>query len=89
MIFRQYVLPFFYKYKIGTPRFQRFLLGLVPMKALHDMRDVVDVMHETSISIFNARKKAIEDGSAEHDRHDFLSILSEQWIFTVFGSIWS
>lgn len=76
--FRQIVLPFFYKYKIGTPRIQRLLVGLFPMKKLHQMRDVVDVMHQTARSIFDSRKKALEDGSAAGDHHDVLSILMSE-----------
>ncbi|EDR04679.1 uncharacterized protein LACBIDRAFT_303978 [Laccaria bicolor S238N-H82] len=48
--------------KIGTPKFRRFVLDLLPWKNLHDVRDIVDVMYNTSVEIFESKKKALMDG---------------------------
>lgn len=48
--------------KIGTPKFRRFVLDLLPWKNLHDVRDIVDVMYNTSVEIFDSKKKALMDG---------------------------
>jgi hypothetical protein len=40
MAFRVYVMPIVYKYKVGTPRIQRFLLSMTSLKALHKLRDI-------------------------------------------------
>ncbi|KAF6762408.1 cytochrome P450 [Ephemerocybe angulata] len=79
LMFRQFVLANVYKYNIGTPRIQRFLLGLVPSKALQRMRGLVDVMYETSLSIFEAKKKALaESGDVCGGQDDFLSVLMRE-----------
>ncbi|KAJ3510085.1 hypothetical protein NLJ89_g4875 [Agrocybe chaxingu] len=66
--------------KIGTPSFRRFLVDLIPWKALHDLRDVVDVLHNTSVEIIESKKKALAEGdeSVAHQigqGKDILSIL--------------
>jgi len=48
--------------KIGTPKFRRFVMDLLPWKNLHDIRDIVDILHNTSVEIFEAKKKALEEG---------------------------
>ncbi|CAA7267173.1 unnamed protein product [Cyclocybe aegerita] len=48
--------------KIGTPNFRRFLVDLIPWKALHDLRDIVDVLHDTSVEIIESKKKALAEG---------------------------
>ncbi|KAF5382086.1 hypothetical protein D9615_004310 [Tricholomella constricta] len=50
--------------KIGTPRFRRSFMELLPLKNLHRLKDIVDVMEETSIDIFNCKKQALEEGDA-------------------------
>ncbi|KAF5336949.1 hypothetical protein D9611_002901 [Ephemerocybe angulata] len=79
LMFRQFVLAPVYKYRIGTPRIQRLLLELVPSKALQRMRGLVDVMHETSLSIFEAKKKALaESRDVRGGQDDFLSVLMRE-----------
>ena len=81
MAFRMYVMPIVYKYKLGTPRIQRFLLSMTPLKALHKLRDMSDVMHNTSLEVFNSAKQkamsgeGVEDSKAGHK--DLLTILSK------------
>ncbi|KAF5316754.1 hypothetical protein D9619_006487 [Psilocybe cf. subviscida] len=48
--------------KIGTPAFRRFLVDICPWKALHEARDIVDIMHETSLEIYAEKKQALADG---------------------------
>jgi hypothetical protein len=48
--------------KIGTPKFRRFILNLLPWKNLHEMRDIIDVLSDTAIEIFEEKKKALEQG---------------------------
>ena len=81
MAFRMYVMPIVYKYKLGTPRIQRFLLNMTPIKALHKLRDISDVMHNTSLDVFNAAKKKAmtgeEVGDSKANHKDLLTILSK------------
>ncbi|KAJ2922915.1 hypothetical protein H1R20_g14187, partial [Candolleomyces eurysporus] len=60
MFSRFYVLP--WAHKIGSPGFQRFIIKLLPWKDLHDMRDIVDTMHNTSTEIIQAKKRALLAG---------------------------
>lgn len=68
--------------KIGTPAFRRFLVDICPWKALHEARDIVDIMHETSLEIYAEKKQALADGdealSAKVGQgKDIMSILSK------------
>lgn len=69
-----------YIHNIGSPRFQRTVLNFLPWKRLHELRDVVDVMHRTSTDIFESAKKAVKEGKDIPDRpgggKDIMSILS-------------
>ena len=60
---RHFIYPLVYW--IGSPRFQRLVVGLVPWKTLHHARDIVDILHQTSLDIFKAKKRAIEKGDFE------------------------
>ncbi|KDQ24636.1 hypothetical protein PLEOSDRAFT_1047061 [Pleurotus ostreatus PC15] len=48
--------------KIGTPSFRRWAISLSPWKKLREIRDMVDFMHETSLEIYNSKKRAIAEG---------------------------
>ncbi|KIM86621.1 hypothetical protein PILCRDRAFT_815850 [Piloderma croceum F 1598] len=48
--------------KLGTPRFRRFLMGLVPHKAVRRTQEIVDVMDRTSIQIFEHKRLALQQG---------------------------
>lgn len=48
--------------KIGSPRFRRFMVNLLPWKNLHDLRDIVDTMYKTSVEIFESKKRAMMGG---------------------------
>jgi hypothetical protein len=56
LIFAQtFFLPFVYN--IGSPKFRRWVVDTVPWKSLHDLRDIVDIMHGTACEIVEAKKK--------------------------------
>jgi hypothetical protein len=48
--------------KLGPPRFRRFLVDLLPFENVRRLRDCVDVMHNTSLEIFEAKKRALKEG---------------------------
>ncbi|KAH6912733.1 cytochrome P450 [Coprinopsis sp. MPI-PUGE-AT-0042] len=63
----QFIRHFIYPlvYWIGSPRFQRFVIDAIPWKTVHDARDIVDVLHQTSVGIFSSKKKAMVEGNFE------------------------
>ncbi|KAJ3527396.1 hypothetical protein NMY22_g9806 [Coprinellus aureogranulatus] len=62
------MLSFPYVHNIGTPRFQRAVVDALPWKKLHGLRDMVDVMHRTSIDIFENAKRGLKDGGSHSGR---------------------
>jgi len=67
--------------RLGTPKFRRFIMDLLPWKTLHQLRDITDVMHDTSVEIVKSKKRALEDGGEAvagqiGEGKDILSILS-------------
>ncbi|KAF9475405.1 cytochrome P450 [Pholiota conissans] len=63
--------------KIGIPR---WIVDLFPSKPVHDLANIVDVLHNTSIEIFESKKKALAEGDEAVSRQigqgkDILSIL--------------
>ncbi|TFK27112.1 cytochrome P450 [Coprinopsis marcescibilis] len=57
---RSIFLP--YVKNIGTPGFRRFVVDLLPWKKLHALRDMVDVIHNTSVEIYERKRNALEAG---------------------------
>jgi hypothetical protein len=55
-----YLLPTLIK--IGSPRFRRFVIDHLPFKSITQLRDVIDIMHNTSVEIYDAKKRAQEGG---------------------------
>jgi hypothetical protein len=53
----RFILP--WAGKIGSARFQRAVVDWVPWKAVHDFRDIVDIMDYTTQQIFDAKKSAL------------------------------
>ena len=81
---RAYFLPTCLK--IGTPKFRRFVMDILPWKTLHEIRDIVDVLHNTSVDIFETKKKALEAGDEAVTEQvgrckDIMSILSAYHLF--------
>ena len=76
--------------RLGTPKFRRFILDLIPWKSLHQLRDISDVIHNTSVEIINSKKRALEDGDEAVAKQigqgkDILSILSRGFSFLDYG----
>lgn len=72
---------------VGTPKMRRFIVDLLPWKSLHDVRDIIDSIHNTSLEIFESKKRALLDGDEAVTRQvgqgkDILSILSTLILFT-------
>lgn len=62
------------------------LVEVLPWKNLQKLRNIIDIMHNTSIEIFDEKKKALEKGDEAVSNQvgrgkDILSILSRQRIF--------
>lgn len=68
-----------YVFNWGGPRFQRWLVDALPWPALHELRDMVDVMDNTSKEILGATKRALAEGKDMSSRigggKDIMSIL--------------
>jgi hypothetical protein len=76
---QMYLLPTLIK--IGPPRFRRFVVDHLPFKSITQLRDVVDVMHNTSVGIYDAKKRALEEGDEtvkgqSEGGRDIMSLLS-------------
>jgi hypothetical protein len=57
------------------------MVGLLPFKNMHKLRDIVDVMHNTSIEILESKKRALKEGDDAVAKQigggkDIISILS-------------
>ncbi|KAJ7488873.1 cytochrome P450 [Mycena latifolia] len=66
--------------KIGTPAFRRWVLDRLPSKALHRVRDMIDLMDNTARDILAGKKAALLRGDFESQEQmetgtDILSIL--------------
>ena len=77
--------------RLGTPRFRRFLVENSPLKLVKDMKALVDVYHNTSVEIFEAKKHAFQQGNEElaaqiGQGKDIISILSTSISFPSFKS---
>jgi hypothetical protein len=67
--------------KLGSPKFRRFIVDLLPFKNANRMRDILDVMHETSVEILEAKERALKEGDEAVVQQigrgqDIISILS-------------
>ncbi|KAF6751307.1 cytochrome P450 [Ephemerocybe angulata] len=66
-------------FNVGSSGFQRWVVDTLPWKALHEVRDMVDIMHNTSVDIFESTKRALAKGEDPSARigggKDIMSIL--------------
>lgn len=62
------MLVFPYVHNLGTPGFQCVVVNLVPWKKLHNIRDMVDMMHHTSLNIFNKVKVVVTNENGPSKR---------------------
>ncbi|EDR05285.1 uncharacterized protein LACBIDRAFT_303028 [Laccaria bicolor S238N-H82] len=53
---------FWWLANVGTPKMRRFVVNLLPWKSLHDVRDIVDTIYNTSLNIFESKNRALLDG---------------------------
>lgn len=79
--------------KIGTPKFRRFVLDLLPWKNLHEMRDIVDLLANTSVEIFEEKMKALEKGDTTvtqqiDEGNDIMGILSAYHLLLWYNYFW-
>jgi hypothetical protein len=75
--------------KIGTRRFQRFVVDHFPWKSLQEFAKIIDVMHETAVEVYETKRKALEEGDEVVERQlakgkDIMSILSACLFFKRF-----
>jgi len=78
MILQNMVIPIVSK--IGTARFRRAIVELIPSAHIKRIRDIIDVLHDTSVEIFETKKEALRQGdqalAAQIGRgEDIISIL--------------
>jgi hypothetical protein len=84
---RSYLLPTLIK--IGPPKFRRWIVDRIPWKNPQQLREIIDVMHNTSVEIFEKKKRALQEGDAAVSQQigqgkDIISILSEpRFLFSV------
>lgn len=81
MTFRFYLLPLIHKLNL-PPRFLRWLVDNVPMKSVHRVRDIVDVLWGTAVEVVESKKQAIREGDDSIARQvgkgkDIISTLSK------------
>lgn len=77
---RMNVLP--HVSNIGPASFRRFMLGLLPWKDVHHLRDMADYMYNLGAEIFDSKKLALEKGDEVVAQQigrgkDLISILSK------------
>ena len=79
VIVRMICLP--WVYNLGTPRFRRAFVDWCPWGELRRARDMVDVMHQTSVEILEATKMSLKEGRGIQSRigrgKDIMSTLGE------------
>ncbi|KAJ3929248.1 MAG: cytochrome P450 [Lentinula lateritia] len=76
-----YLLPLFIK--VLPTNVRTFLMNITPWKTLHDVRDMVNYMHELSVEIYEEKKRAFEEGDEAVVRQigkgkDLLSIMMKE-----------
>jgi len=64
---RVFLLPTLYK--IGTPKLQRFMLGLLPWQVTQEVVRHVDFIYNSSVDIVKTRKAALQASKEEMDGH--------------------
>ncbi|KAJ3867017.1 cytochrome P450 [Lentinula novae-zelandiae] len=78
---RTYLLPL--SMKVLPTNVRTFLMNITPWKTLHDVRDMVNYMHELSVEIYEEKKRAFEEGDEAVVRQigkgkDLLSIMMKE-----------
>lgn len=68
------VLPFIFE--TFSSFFLRFMMNLIPLPALHELRDIVDFTHATAMELVRSRKAAMGSGKLNDGGKDVMSLLS-------------
>ncbi|KAJ7149289.1 cytochrome P450 [Mycena crocata] len=77
----KFILP--WARKIGTPRIQRAVISATPWETLHEFRDTVDIMDDTTRQVYNEKKRALSNDDkgalvAPAGGKDIISILMKE-----------
>ncbi|KAJ7797219.1 cytochrome P450 [Mycena olivaceomarginata] len=67
------VLPFIFE--TFPSFFLRFMMNLIPLPALHELRDIVDFTHATAMELVRSRKAAMGNGKLDDGGKDVMSLL--------------
>ncbi|KAH7873381.1 cytochrome P450 [Lentinula edodes] len=78
---RTYLLPL--SVKVLPTNVRTFIMNITPWRTLHDVRDMVNYMHELSVEIYEEKKRAFEEGDEAVVRQigkgkDLLSIMMKE-----------
>ncbi|KAE9401520.1 cytochrome P450 [Gymnopus androsaceus JB14] len=78
---RIYILPL--AIKLLPTNVRTFIMNITPWKTLHDARDMINYMHNLSVSIYEEKKRALEAGDEAVTRQigqgkDLMSILMRE-----------
>lgn len=49
-------------FTLGPASFRRFVVDILPIRKVQDIKSIVDVLHNTSVEILNIKKKALKEG---------------------------
>ncbi|KAF8990992.1 cytochrome P450 [Cyathus striatus] len=66
--------------KLGTPKFRRWMVEMTPSSRICKLKDIIDLMHNTSVEILESKRKALAEGDEAVTRQvargkDIMSIL--------------
>jgi hypothetical protein len=48
--------------KLGPPNFRKFIVDILPFENVRRLRNIVDIIHNTSVEILEAKKRALKEG---------------------------
>lgn len=77
--------------KIGTARFRRAIVDLIPSESVKKLRDIVDVFHKTSTEIIETKRAALRGGNEVLATQigrgkDVISILSTTSLLSLYSA---
>ncbi|KAH6919088.1 cytochrome P450 [Coprinopsis sp. MPI-PUGE-AT-0042] len=70
-----FIFPLVRKYNLGGKHIQSFVMRYLTWGPLRKLAEVVEVMHRTSLDIYETRKQSLELGGEDSSRKDILSAL--------------
>lgn len=71
--------------KVKLPRLKRFIVEHIPSKRVQDLKEVIDIMYQTSVEIIRAKKEAMKSADPQiaaemRSKKDIISILSWSYV---------